>query len=68
MHLADHESVQNQDLIVWMQTSTHHQPTDEDNSADGGRGVTLVHWSGFNIEPHNLFAANPLGGPPACGE
>jgi len=22
-----------------------------------------MHWSGFDLVPHNLFDANPLGGP-----
>ncbi len=32
----------------------------------GRTGITLIHWSGFDMEPHNLFDYNPLGGPPAC--
>lgn len=65
--VADGQSVMNQDLVVWMLSSTHHEPHDEDLSNTGDRGITLVHWSGFNMEPHNLFAANPLGGQEACG-
>jgi Cu2+-containing amine oxidase len=66
------ESVVNKDLVVWIKTSAHHHPTDEDRSvndlASGGTtGVTLTHWSGVNIEPHNLFNTNPLGGPVRCG-
>jgi hypothetical protein len=27
------------------------------------RGITFVHWQGFDLQPHNLFDFNPLGGP-----
>jgi Cu2+-containing amine oxidase len=63
--------VTNNDLVVWVKASAHHDPIDEDrsqNDLSGGgiTGVTLVHWSGFNVEPHNLFDTNPLGGPVSC--
>jgi primary-amine oxidase len=67
------ERVTNNDLVVWINASAHHDPTDEDksvNDAPGSgttTGVTLVHWSGFEVEPHNLFDTNPLGGPVKCG-
>jgi|GEM_PF-1213134 len=66
------ESTNNQDLVEWVKASAHHHPTDEDRSINdlsttNTTGVTLVHWSGFDIEPHNLFNTNPLGGPPRCG-
>jgi primary-amine oxidase len=62
----------NKDLIIWIKASAHHDPIDEDKSVQdrgggGPTGVTLTHWSGFNVEPHNLFNANPLGGPVRCG-
>jgi Copper amine oxidase, enzyme domain len=68
----DGESTNNQDLVVWITSSAHHHPTDEDRSANDLNtaqisGITLVHWSGFDIIPHNLFNANPLGGPQRCG-
>lgn len=53
------------DLVVWLVSSVHHDPTDEDRGANGP-GVTSLHWSGFDVIPHNLFDANPLGAPPAC--
>jgi hypothetical protein len=35
---------------------------------NGGRsGITLVHWFGFEMVPHNFFDYNPLGGPGRCG-
>jgi hypothetical protein len=67
----DGQPAANQDLAVWIKTAAHHVPTDEDRSnADIGGGMTgigLVRWSGFRMEPHNLFNANPLGGPARCG-
>jgi Cu2+-containing amine oxidase len=66
------ELVTNNDLVVWIKSSAHHDPSDEDKSVNdvntgGQTGVTLVHWSGFDVEPHNLFKDNPLGGPVQCG-
>lgn len=66
------ESTNNNDLIVWVKASAHHDPINEDRSVNdlsvrGTTGVTLVHWSGFNVEPHNLFDTNPMGGPVKCG-
>jgi Cu2+-containing amine oxidase len=56
-------------IAVWYIGSAHHDPSDLDNQKGNGNrtGVTLVHWSGFDMEPHNLFDYNPLGGPPRCG-
>jgi hypothetical protein len=56
-------------IVLWYFGSTHHEPTDADNQmGSGGRtGVTLIHWFGFEMVPHNFFDYNPLGGPPRCG-
>ncbi len=56
-------------IAVWYIGSAHHDPSDLDNQKGSGdrTGVTLVHWSGFDMEPHDLFDYNPLGGPPKCG-
>jgi Cu2+-containing amine oxidase len=56
-------------IVLWYIGSVHHEPTDADNQmANGNRtGVTLIHWNGFDMEPHNMFDYNPLGGPPKCG-
>src|ERR1700741_1018257 len=69
------ESVSKRDLVVWIRSAAHHHPSDEDRSSDdlatldpeGFTGVTLIHWSGFDIQPHNFFDDNPLGGPVKCG-
>ncbi len=57
-------------IVLWYFGSTHHEPTDADNQmGSGGRtGITLVHWAGFEMVPHNFFDYNPLGGPPRCGD
>ncbi len=56
-------------IVLWYISSVHHEPTDADNQiGSGGRtGITLIHWAGFDMEPHNMFDYNPLGGPPKCG-
>ena len=56
-------------IVLWYFGSTHHEPTDADNQMGSGdrSGITLVHWFGFEMVPHNFFDYNPLGGPPRCG-
>lgn len=56
-------------IAVWYIGSAHHDPSDLDNQKGSGdrTGVTLVHWSGFDMEPHDLFDYNPLGGPQSVG-
>src|SRR5664280_810284 len=61
-------------IVVWYISSAHHEPTDSDSAEDTLDldyapyvGVTPIHWSGFDMDPHNLFDYNPLGGPPRCG-
>ena len=57
-------------IVLWYFGSTHHEPTDADNAmGSGGRtGITLMHWMGFEMIPHNFFDYNPLGGPGRCGD
>jgi Cu2+-containing amine oxidase len=63
-------------IVIWYISPAHHEPSDLDSpdytkpeNAGFGEyaGVTPVHWSGFDLEPHNLFDWNPLGGPHNCG-
>lgn len=56
-------------IVYWYLGSTHHEPTDNDNAQGSGSrtGITLIHWAGFDMEPHNLFDYNPVGGPSRCG-
>jgi primary-amine oxidase len=57
-------------IVLWYISSVHHEPTDSDNQQGSGNrtGITLIHWAGFDMEPHNMFDYNPLGGPPNCGQ
>jgi primary-amine oxidase len=63
--IANHESILNQDLVLWHLSSAHHEPHDEDQATGNSEmeGITLVHWMGGELAPHNLFDENPLGGP-----
>lgn len=60
------ESVSEGPLVLWYLTSAHHDPTDEDRDLKGNFAVTLTHWFGFSLRPHNFFDHNPLGGPSKC--
>ncbi|MFL6845667.1 MAG: hypothetical protein ACJ8ER_12385 [Allosphingosinicella sp.] len=68
----DKQAAVQTDLVAWIKTATHHHPTDEDrtvfNFFNTGTawGVTGTHWSGFKIEPHNIFDFNPQGAPLRC--
>lgn len=65
------EPVVNSDIVVWYTGSVHHVVRDEDGgfvdeegrfAADGPiwKGVTHLVWTGFILEPHNLFDKTPL--------
>lgn len=66
LYPANHESVVNRDLVLWYLASAHHDPIDEDKDPGLNWGVTLMHWFGFQLEPHNYFDHNPLGGLDVC--
>lgn len=65
--VADAESTNNTNVILWHRSSAHHHPHDEDHAPGDSpnlmTGITNVHWQGVDLEPHNLFDFNPLGGP-----
>lgn len=67
MGIADGESVESTDVVLWHRSAAHHDPHDEDRASDDVSslitGITNVHWQGMSLEPHNLFDFNPLGGP-----
>jgi primary-amine oxidase len=52
------------DIVVWYRSAAHHHPHDEDRQASDGpadmTGLTLMHWQGFDLLPHDLFDYNPL--------
>lgn len=65
--VADRESVEDADIVLWHRSAAHHEPHDEDHAPGDPpglmTGITNVHWQGFALEPHNLFDFNPLSGP-----
>jgi len=65
-YAANAESIDNRDVVLWYSATAHHDPADEDRQSNGQWGVTLAHFIGFELNPHNLFEANPLGQPAAC--
>jgi hypothetical protein len=68
---AEEESIEGEDVVLWYLVSAHHDPIDEDRADDPPANpfaVTLTHWFGLELAPHNFFDHNPLGGPARCGE
>jgi primary-amine oxidase len=65
-YVANTESIGDDDVVLWYAATAHHDPADEDREPTGRWGVTLVHFFGFELNPHNLFEANPLGKPLIC--
>jgi hypothetical protein len=65
--IADAESIENTNVVLWHRSSAHHDPHDEDHAPGDPSnlmtGITNVHWQGVDLEPHNLFDYNPLGAP-----
>jgi hypothetical protein len=60
------ESIHDTDVVLWYMATAHHDPIDEDRQPNGDWGITLAHFFGFEMSPHNLFEANPLGRPGIC--
>lgn len=67
MGVADGESIEKTDIVLWYRSSAHHHPHDEDHAPgdppDLMTGITNIHWQGVIFAPRNLFDYNPLGGP-----
>lgn len=65
--IYDQEPIASRDVVIWHSSPIHHEPHDEDQSPlDTGStyaGMTLMHWTGFDLVPQNIFDYNPLGGP-----
>ncbi len=65
-YVSDKQSVANGDLVVWYLAGAHHEPISEDLDTNQKWAITLMHWYGFELKPHDFFDFNPLGGPPIC--
>jgi primary-amine oxidase len=52
--MANGETLNGRDLVVWYGSSFHHLPRDEDEPH------MHPHWSGFSIVPRDLTATNPV--------
>ena len=68
--IRDQEAVESTDLVLWITTSAHHEPRDEDGKPDATSkewpeddawvGSAVVMWSGFELRPRNLFDRTPF--------
>lgn len=68
--VRDAEGVEGTDVVLWVASSSHHEPRDEDGRGSAGRrawywddgweGSALVMWSGFDLRPRNLFDRTPF--------
>ncbi len=65
-YAANQEIISNRDVVVWYLAAAHHEPISEDLDQNKNWAVTLVHWYGLELKPHDFFDFNPLGGPPIC--
>ena len=65
-HVSDHQSIANGDVVVWYLAAAHHEPISEDLDINQKAAITLVHWYGLELKPHDFFDFNPLGGPAIC--
>lgn len=69
-YVSNNESIVNQDLVFWYLASAHHHPTDEDRHQISPGvtdwAITGIHWSGFELKPHDFFDFNILGNPARC--
>jgi Cu2+-containing amine oxidase len=65
-YTSDKESIANGDLVIWYLAGAHHEPISEDLDTEKRWAITLMHWYGFDLKPHDFFDFNPLGGPPIC--
>jgi len=55
-------NVANADVVLWVKSTIHHHPRDEDGLTGGGsvNGTAEVMWSGFVLMPHDLFSCSPF--------
>jgi primary-amine oxidase len=68
--VKDQEVVEQADVVLWCNSSSHHEPRDEDGKEGMGQsywpgddawaGSAVVMWSGFDLRPRNLFDRTPF--------
>lgn len=52
-----------QAAVIWCQSALVHRPRDEDFGPvnyDADEGLAITKWTGFELQPRNLFAQTPL--------
>lgn len=61
-YIANGESVNNADVVLWHISPVHHLPRSEDGAESGElwQGVALLMWGGFDMRPRDLFDETPL--------
>ncbi len=57
-YVADHEAVSNADVVLWYTAAVHHGQ----HMRDEDRDTVPVIWTGFTLEPQNLFDRTPFFG------
>jgi primary-amine oxidase len=73
-YVADGESIENTDLVVWHMSPILHVPRGEDGKCLGVEddigckigqwvGSALAMWGGFDLRPRNLFSRTPFYAP-----
>ena len=68
---ANNEPIANEDVVIWLVTSSLHIARDEDgqiirrqNQPARFLGAAVVMWAGFDMKPHNIFDNTPFFPPP----
>jgi Cu2+-containing amine oxidase len=63
-YVADHDAIEDTDVVLWYNSVGHHEPRSEDGEdiGSGFQGATHVMWSGFDLRPRNVFDRSPFYG------
>lgn len=61
-YIAASPSVSNRDIVLWYKGSLHHLPRDEDGEYQSGvwMGTALAFFTGFMLEPNDVFDCTPF--------